>query len=345
MKRILITGACGFVMSHSVEHILKNTDWEIVIVDRLDYASAGFDRLRDIECFDEKRVKVFTHDLNNPIEEGLAQEIGHLDYIVHAAAGSHVDRSIDSPVEFVQNNINNTLYMLEFIRKYFPNIEKFVYFSTDEVYGTAPQGTDYSEGDRFNPGNPYSASKASAECICQAYANTYKIPTVITNTMNVIGERQHPEKYVPLVIAKVLNGEQLEIHADATKTQAGQRHYIHARNVADGLLFVLTKTDEVLDNIDSSKGRFNIVGEIELDNLELAKMIKDSVNVHKGGNLGLKYEMVDFHSQRPGHDLRYALNGDKMMVLGWEPPVAFKESLEKAVSWYLKEENAKWLNK
>ena len=341
----MLTGACGFVGSHLVEHLLKNTDWDIVIVDRLDYASNGFDRLRDIECFDKNRVTTYVHDLNMPIEDGLVQELGEFDYIVHAAAGSHVDNSITNPVPFVQNNVNNTLFMLEYIRKHQPNIKKFVYFSTDEVYGTAPEGVDYVEGDRYNPGNPYSASKASAECICYAYSNTYKIPTVITNTMNVIGERQHPEKYVPLVISKVMSGDKLSIHSNKEKTKAGQRHYIHARNVADGLLFVITKTNEVLDNIDSSKGKFNIVGEVELDNLELANMIKDTLREVTGYGYDLNYEMVDFHSQRPGHDLRYSLCGDKMLTLGWEPPVGFKDSLKKTVKWYLKEGNEKWLMK
>ena len=239
--------------------------------------------------------------------------------------------------------------MLEYVRNYQPDIEKFVYFSTDEVYGTAPEGVDYAEGDRFNPGNPYSASKAAAECMCYAYSNTYKIPTVITNTMNVIGERQHPEKYVPLCISKSLTGDKLSIHSNKDKTKAGQRHYIHARNVADGLLFVLTKTDEVLDNIDASLGKFNIVGEVELDNLELAQMINNCVgellNKRGEGCNPLNYEMVDFHSQRPGHDLRYSLSGDKMMSLGWEPPVDFESSLKRAVEWYLKEENVKWLMK
>lgn len=339
VERILLTGGCGFVGSHIVEHLLKNTDWEICILDRLDYASNGFDRLRDINCFDYNRVNVFTTDLCSPLGSGLVTELGQFSYIVHAAAGSHVDSSIVNPVSFVQNNINSTLHILEFARNSQKCLKKFVYFSTDEVYGTAPEGTDYSEGDRFNPGNPYSASKAGSECLCYAYSNTYKLPIQITNTMNVIGERQHPEKYVPLVINKVLRGDVVQIHSDATKTHAGKRHYIHARNVASALLYILTNVNEFLDNIDSSLGKFNIVGELELDNLELAQMISSRVGKE------LRYEMTDFHSQRPGHDLRYSLNGDKLCLLGWEPPVGFKDSLNKTIDWYLQVGNNKWLMK
>ena len=155
------------------------------------------------------------------------------------------------------------------------NLEKFIYFSTDEVYGSAPVGKNYKEGERFNCGNPYSASKGAAECVCQSYANTYQMPIIVTNTMNVIGERQHPEKFVPKVIRKVLAGEPITIHSNKQKTKAGSRFYIHARNIADALLHIINNCDETLDNYDSSMGRFNIVGEEETDNLELAQMIAD----------------------------------------------------------------------
>ena len=211
--------------------------------------------------------------------------------------------------------------------------------NTDEVYGTAPQGVDYAEGDRHNPGNPYSASKSGSESIVRAYANTYRLPCIITNTMNVLGERQHPEKYLPLVINKLVDGEIVHIHSNKEKTKAGTRFYIHARNVADGILYVLDNTTETLDRLDASKGVFNIVGEKELDNLELAQIIAKYVGKE------LNYELVDFHSSRPGHDLRYALSGKKMELLGWKPPINIEESIQKIVEWTLLKENNKWLNK
>lgn len=339
MKRILITGACGFVGHHVVEHVLKNTDWEIVTLDRLSKTTEyGFDRLRDIEAFDNERVTRYTADLTKPIGEGLQKEIGDINYVINLASGSHVDNSIESPVEFVNNNVNIALRMFEYARTLVDKgcLEKFVQFSTDEVYGTAPEGTDYKEGDRHNPGNPYSASKSAQESIAYAYSNTYGIPTVITNTMNVLGERQHPEKFLPLVMNKVLNGEKVSIHGNKECTKAGSRFYIHARNVADGVLYVLTQTDELLDNIDAAKGKFNIVGEKELDNLELAQLITKCIqNVPGYEDKELDYEIVDFHSSRPGHDLRYALDGSKMKSLGWEPPHSIEESIQNIVSWTL----------
>ena len=329
MHKILITGGAGFIGHHFVEFFIKNTDWDIVIFDKLTYAANGFDRLRDIECFDSSRVRIFPIDFSSKISEGIIKEVGNIDYIVNLASESHVDNSIEDPVPFIQNNINLVLNLLEWCRG-LSGLKKFIQFSTDEVYGTAPEGVDYKEGDRLNPGNPYSASKAAQESICRAYANTYDLPIIITNTMNVIGERQHPEKFVPLVIRKVLNGETVTIHADQTKTKAGTRFYIHARNVADGIYYLLLNDIEKLDKIDAAKGQYNIVGELELDNLLLAQKIADIVGKE------LRYEMVDFHSSRPGHDLRYALSGKKLDSLGWEPPLDFYESLRKTVKWEIK---------
>jgi dTDP-glucose 4,6-dehydratase len=224
---------------------------------------------------------------------------------------------------------------LEFARE-LPELERFIYFSTDEVYGTAPEGTANGEGDRFNPGNPYAASKAASECLCYAYANTYGLPISVTNTMNVFGERQHPEKFIPLVMNKVLEDELVTIHANKEKTKAGSRFYIHARNVADGLLWVLKNTKDTLDNIDASKGKYNIIGMEELDNLEMAQAIAEIIGKP------LRYEMVDFHSSRPGHDLRYALDGTKLRDLGWQPPVDFKGALKKTVIWSLANKD-RWL--
>ena len=334
MEKVILTGANGFVGHHILEHFIKHTDWEIYCLDKLSYASSGHDRIRDINVFNDERVKIFTTDLCLPFQEGLIKELGDIRYIFHVAADSHVDNSISDPVPFVQNNVNSTLHILEYARQ-LPNLEKFIYFSTDEVYGSAPVGKNYKEGERFNCGNPYSASKGAAECICQSYANTYNMPIIVTNTMNVIGERQHPEKYVPKVVNKVLNGETVTIHSNKEKTKAGSRFYIHARNIADALLYILNESDETLDNYDSSKGRFNIVGETETDNLELAQMIAEVLGKE------LKYGMVDFHSQRPGHDLRYALDGEKMKSLDWVHPVSFKESLKNTIEWTL--DRKEWL--
>lgn len=325
-KRILVTGGCGFIGHHFIEHLIKNTDWDVVVLDKLTYASAGLDRLRDIQVFDNKRVAILTTDFTQPIPTGVISEIGKVNYIVHMGAETHVDNSIVDPTPFVISNVVGTMHMLNLARE-MPDLERMVYFSTDEVFGPAPEGVAYKEWDRYDSSNPYAATKAGGEELCLAYANTYKVPVMITHTMNVFGERQHPEKYIPMVIRRTLEGEKVTIHANPEKTKAGSRFYIHARNVAHAVLFLLDK-GEVRD-------KYNIVGEREVDNLELAQLIAKTVGKP------LKYEMVDFHSSRPGHDLRYALDGGKMADLGWSPAKTFEDSLEKCVRWVL--ERKEWM--
>lgn len=328
MKRILVTGGCGFVGHHFVEHVLRNTDSEVVIWDKLSYASSGFDRLRDIHCFNHDRVTVLTVDFTQPPQPGVIEETGAIDYIVHMGAESHVDNSIADPEPFVMSNVVGTMRMLDYARKHCKELKKFLYFSTDEVFGPAPPGKAYVEWDRYCSSNPYAASKAGGEELAIAYQNTYKLPVIVTHTMNVFGERQHPEKFIPMVIRNVLAGHDVTIHANADCTKAGSRFYIHARNVASAVLMLLDRGD--------SGEKYNIVGEREVDNLELARLIAKCVGKP------LYYQMVDFHTSRPGHDLRYALDGSKMQdSMGWTPPAIFVTSLAKMVEWTLK--NPKWL--
>jgi dTDP-glucose 4,6-dehydratase len=334
--KIVITGGCGFVGSHVVEHFMKNTDWDIVVLDKLTYASSGLDRLRDIESFNEKRVTMFAVDLQQPISDGVKKEIGTPDYIINLASESHVDNSIKDPVNFINNNVKLMENMLEWTRE-LKDLKKFIQFSTDEVYGTAPEGVDYKEGDRHNSGNPYSASKDAQESICRAYENTYKLPINIVNSMNIIGERQHPEKFVPLCIRKILNGEKIQIHANEDLTKSGTRFYLHARNIAQALQFILENTDEELNNIDASKGCWNIVGDAEIANDDLARMIGSIMG--KEANV----ELINFHSSRPGHDLRYALDGSKLKSAGFNYPISFEDTLRKVINWYLEDKNKKWL--
>lgn len=327
-KRILVTGGAGFVGTHLIEHILKNTDWDIVTLDRLD-TSGNLNRLTDIDCWgkEKHRVTFLFHDLRAAINDQLKQQIGHVDYIVHLAAMTHVDRSIIDPIRAVEDNVLGTAYLLEYART-LDSLDRMLYFSTDEVFGTAPEGVYFDEWDRYNSGNPYSAAKAGGEELCLAYHNTYGVPVFITHTMNIFGERQHPEKFIPLVISKVLKGETVEIHSSKDGSKAGSRHYLHARNVSASVMFLL-------ENAEMGE-KYNIVGEKESDNLELAKMI--------AGMLGkeLKFEMVDFHSSRPGHDLRYALSGDKLKSMGFVYPATLEESLEKTIQWYLR--HPEWLS-
>ena len=338
-KKILITGGAGFIAHHVIDKILSTTDWEIVTLDRLDF-SGNLNRLNEVVSgypeSERRRVKVVHHDLKAELNPEITATIGKIDYISHLAAGSHVDRSITYPLEFVMDNIVGTAHILDYARK-LDGLERFAYFSTDEVFGPAPKGLNYKENDRYNSTNPYSATKAGAEELVVAFENTYKLPSIITHTMNVFGERQNPEKYIPMVIKKVRDNETVTVHANKEKTVAGSRHYIHAEDVAEALLFLYNYNIDSInaDETGAKCQKFNIVGRDEIDNLELAQFIA------KVQNTDLQYEMVDFHSSRPGHDLRYALDGTKMKEMGWEPQSAF-ERLESTIKWTLK--NDRWLS-
>ena len=340
-KRVLITGGAGFIAHTLIHEILKTTDWEIVSLDRLDY-SGNLNRLDDIlgdiSKEEKQRLNVIFHDLKAELNPQICAAIGDVDYILHLAAASHVDRSITYPMEFVMDNVVGTCNILNFARDQ-QNLSRFIYFSTDEVFGPAPEGISYVERDRYNSTNPYSATKAGAEELCVSYENSYGMPIYITHTMNVFGNRQHPEKYIPSTIRKVRDGNLVTIHSDATKSVAGSRHYIHTSDVSEAILFLLKLSDQghIFDtDFGGAKcPKFNLTGKEEVDNLELAKRIAQAVGEE------LKYEMIDFHSARPGHDLRYAISGDYMKELGWEPVVSLNERIQQVVDWSL--ENDRWL--
>jgi len=296
----------------------------------LSYASSGFSRVRDINAYDDKRVKIFTCDLVKGIPTGIRDECNDINYIIHAAAESHVDNSIDNPMLFAESNILGTINLLEYT-KTLRSLENFFYFSTDEIFGPAPNGINYKEYDRYNCTNPYSASKASAEQFCVAFNNCYHIPITVTRSMNIFGERQHPEKFIPLCINKILDNDTIMVHSSADKKTSGSRYYIHARNVASAIQFLIDKPIPV--NIEF----YNIIGEKEISNLTLAKTIGSIMNKQA------KVEMIDFHSARPGHDLRYALDGSKMKSIGWEIPKSLENSLKKTVEWYLR--HKQWLGR
>lgn len=330
--------------SHVLRHVLSTTDWEIVGIDSFQHKGKTDRITQQLEGQDANRVTILVHDLTVPISKQLDIKIGHIDYVLNIASESHVDRSIESPREFIHNNTELILTMLEWLKTrntneyYLPfvgKVEKFVQISTDEVYGPAPKGKNHKEGEPHKPSNPYSASKAAQENICYAYWRTYGLPIIITNTMNIIGEMQDPEKYIPKAIKAINSGEELTIHGNEDGSKIGSRYYLHARNQADALVFILKR---VLVNSHSNGqeiNRFNIVGEVETDNLELASLIAGYVGKP------LFYKVVDFHSSRPGHDLRYALDGTSLKSIGWKAPLTFEESLKTTVEWTL--EHPEWL--
>ncbi len=327
MTRALVTGGAGFIGHHLIEHLFKNTDWDVVCLDRLD-TSGNLNRLTEILDGTpdyKKRFQFVWHDLKAAINSQIAAAIGPVRYIFHLAAASHVDRSITDPMSFVYDNVVGTGHLLNYAREV-DSLDKLINFSTDEVFGPAPLGTFYNEWDRYDATNPYSASKAGAEELGLAFANTYGLPVITTHSMNVFGERQHPEKYVPMCIKRILNGEKLLIHCSKEGTP-GSRHYIHARNVSDVVLF--------LCDHGQKREKYNIVGHQEVNNLEMAQQIADILGKP------LHYELIDFHSSRPGHDLRYALRDTKLGPLGFEFKVSFDESLRRTVWWTFT--NKRWL--
>lgn len=332
VKKLLLTGGAGFIGSHFLEHVLLNTDWDITCVSSWSHKGTP-ERIERAMRGQEHRVTVITHDLSQLFTETTKKRLGHFDYIVNFAADSHVERSIEDPVPFVKNNVGVALTMLEFAREYPPEV--FVQISTDEVYGAAPDGTNHKEWSPILPSNPYSASKACQEAIAISYWRTYGVPVVITNTMNNFGETQDAEKYIAMLIRKIAKGETVTIHGN--DEYIGSRFYLHARNHADAVLHILGKTPTkwVDNNEIIMPDRYNVVGDLELNNLEVAQMVAEIMGKE------LKYELVDFHKTRAGHDRRYALDGTKLKEDGWTAPVPLRESLEKYIQWTL--DNNMWL--
>lgn len=324
-KTCIVTGGCGVIGSNIVEHLHRKTNWKIIIIDMLSYASKGFNRIRDMGILSSDRIKIFTWDLCNPISPGLQIEIGEdVNYIIHTAASTHIDASIIDPVPFVMNNVKSTLEILEYARKC-KNLELFFMFSTDEVFSAAPKGVSYKETDRHKPTNPYSASKSASEMLTIAYGNTYNLPTIRVNCMNAISERQDVEKFVPKCIKYILEGKELDIHCDEN-LEPGSRIYIHARNIAAAVLFLVNK--------GTIGEAYNIVGEREVDNLEMAQFIAKVM----GKELNYK---LNSSPRGGGHDLRYSLDGNKLFNLGFKLPINFEESLTHVVQWTL--EHPEWL--
>jgi dTDP-glucose 4,6-dehydratase len=334
MRRVLITGGAGFVGHHLVEHIVKNTSWEVVILDKMTYAAHGLNRLRHNNTLTSPKVNVLTYDLSVPFSPGICQEIGDVDYILHLGAESHVDNSIKNPEIFVSSNVLGTLNVLNFAKNV-KSLKCFLYFSTDEVYGPAPGEVAYRESDRLLPANPYAATKASGEMLVHAYANTFQLPCIITRCMNIFGERQDAEKFIPICINKLRSGEPITIHCGADGKTSGRRGWIHARNVSSAILSLLHHSKH---SFEPNGIVFNIPGQIELGNDEIATLIARILSCKMAE---LNYVALDV--DRPGHDLRYGLNGDKIKSLGWKPPIEFLECFESTILWMVRPENHQWL--
>lgn len=325
-ERCLITGGAGFIGSHMIEHFIVNTDWNLVILDGLTYAG-DLNRIADSKV-DLNRIKFVYHDIRAQLNERIQNEIGNVNFIIHAAAETHVDNSLVNAEPFVYTNVVGTYNMLEFAKRLHEKgvLKKYVQIGTDEVFGPAPAGTNWKEWDRLYPSNPYSATKAGGDCLALAYEKSFGLPVTITRTMNNFGERQHSEKFVPMIIKFILEGRTIRIHGENKDGawKAGSRKWLHARNHADAVLFLINNM--LLPNVADEK-IVNVVGNVEVSNLEMVQLIESTM-----GKVA-EWEWMDFHSSRPGHDLRYSLDGKLLFSLGWKPPISFEASMEKAIKW------------
>lgn len=335
-KKVLLTGVSGSIGAHFLAHTFHNTDWDIIGV--ASFRHKGWsDRVVEVMIHHpdwSPRLKMLTHDLVGPFSQMTKDKLGKIDYIINLASLSDVEASIHDPVTFIQNNVWSTLNLLEYAREAKPEV--FVQFSTDEVFGPTDGKTFYKEWDPLVPSNPYAASKACQEVIATAYWRTYGVPVILTHTMNNFGEMQQGSKFPVMIQKAIEEGREITIHGESNG-EIGSRSYIHSRNVADAVLFILRNTKPSLHQplaIDKPDC-YNIAGDKQLTNLELAQTIAKLMDKE------LKYKIVDSHTARPGHDPHYGLDDSKLKSLGWSPPLSFEESLRNTIQW--QQENSEWI--
>ena len=325
-ETVLITGGAGFIGHAIIEYLLETTNLDIVSLDRLDTAGR-LDRLQYVLSQNpqwKNRLRVVWHDLKAPLSQYSIDMIGTPQYILHLAAGSHVNRSIQYPLSFVMDNVVGTCNLLNYARTQTNNLKLFLYFSTDEVFGPAPEGVEFTENSRYNASNPYAATKAGAEELCNAFCNTYELPVIITHTMNVYGPRQHPEKFIPLAIKKLLNEEMITIHSDKNGTRSSSRRYLYSQDVAKAVKFLMFnhKVGE----------KYNICADRETSNLELVQNISSLMGKK------LNYELSYPGDIRPGNDFRYAVSGEKIHEMGWRQTISLDDGLRQTIEWYTNNE-------
>lgn len=332
---ILVTGGAGFIGSAVVRHIINNTDNEVCNIDKLTYAG-NLESLVDID--QNARYQFQQLDICN--DQALEDVFDHFkpDLVMHLAAESHVDRSIDGPAEFITTNIVGTYTLLEVARQYWQSLDntkksqfRFHHISTDEVYGDLAE-TDalFVESTPYAPSSPYSASKASADHLVRAWGRTYGLPIIITNCSNNYGPYHFPEKLIPLVILNALDNSALPIYGKGDQI----RDWLFVEDHARALYKVVTegKVGET----------YNIGGHNEKQNIEVVSIICQILDRKQPRADGVKYEsLIRFVKDRPGHDLRYAIDASKMAnELGWTPIETFESGIEKTITWYL--ENLAW---
>ncbi|MCF7559596.1 dTDP-glucose 4,6-dehydratase [Sabulilitoribacter multivorans] len=330
--KILITGGAGFIGSHVVRlFVNKYEQHEIYNLDLLTYAG-NLENLKDIE--NRENYHFFKGDINDCNYINELFKTHQFDAVIHLAAESHVDRSIIDPLSFVRTNVFGTVNLLNAAKDNWNNNfedKLFYHVSTDEVYGTLGQTGLFTEKTAYDPNSPYSASKASSDHFVRAYGETYKMPYVITNCSNNYGQNQFPEKLIPLFINNIINNKPLPVYGDGNYT----RDWLYVIDHANAIDKVFHK--------GKSMQTYNIGGFNEWKNIDLVKLLCRQMDEKLNRPAGSSEKLITYVKDRPGHDLRYAIDASKIKKdLGWMPSVTFEEGLIKTIDWYLNNED--WLN-
>jgi dTDP-glucose 4,6-dehydratase len=335
MTKVLVTGGAGFIGSAVVRHLINDKGFDVVNVDRLTYAG-NLESLIDV---DQSPLYAFEQvDICDQVEMNRVFAEHQPDKVMHLAAESHVDRSIDGPGEFIQTNMVGTYVMLEAARKYWMSLEgdkkagfRFHHISTDEVYGDL-DGTDdlFTEETPYEPSSPYSASKAGSDHLVRAWGRTFKLPIVVTNCSNNYGPYHFPEKLIPLMILNCLAGKPLPVYGEGKQI----RDWLYVEDHARALVRVV---------MDGQAGEtYNIGGHNEKQNIEVVQTIcriLDELRPERPNGIASYLELITYVADRPGHDIRYAIDASKIQrELGWVPEESFETGIRKTVAWYLNNE-------